>query len=177
MPILIAAMTNNIKVWQMPVVFCLWSSLLEAFVKAKFFHTNWLSHKLSNKYLGPFEILAQAGSHSCILQLPDTFHGVHPVFHVSMLKPATLNEIPNCIQSPPPPIDVQGKIEYEISEVVDSKVDRHWSCKLLYLVHWLADSLTFQALTALKVNHQVVPPYRSVTGYLNFIKPDYYSIE
>ena len=95
----------------------------QAFVKAKFFRTNRPSHKLSDKYLGPFEILAKAGSHSYTLQLPDTFRGVHPVFHVSMLEPATLNKIPNRVQSPPPPVEAQGDLEYEISEVVDSKMD------------------------------------------------------
>ena len=39
----------------------------QAFVKAKFFRTNRPSHKLSDKYLGPFEILAKAGSHSYTL--------------------------------------------------------------------------------------------------------------
>ena len=54
-----------------------------------------------------------------------------------MLEPATLNEIPNHVQSPPPPVEVQGDLEYEISEVVDSKIDHRRSCKLLYLVCWL----------------------------------------
>ena len=54
-----------------------------------------------------------------------------------MLEPAVPNEIPNRVQSPPPPVDVQGKLEHEISEVLDSKIDRHRSCKLLYLVCWL----------------------------------------
>ena len=36
----------------------------QAFVKAKFFHTTWPSKKLSDKFLGPFEILAQHDSHS-----------------------------------------------------------------------------------------------------------------
>ena len=54
-----------------------------------------------------------------------------------MLEPATPNEIPNHVQSLPPPVEVQGDLEYEISEVVDSKIDRRRSCKLLYLVRWL----------------------------------------
>ena len=109
----------------------------QAFVKAKFFRSTRPSHKLAEKYLGPFEILAKAGSHSYTLRLPDTIRGVHPVFHVSMLEPAVPNEIPNRVQSPPPPVDVQGELEYEISEVLDSKIDRRRSCKLLYLVRWL----------------------------------------
>ena len=109
----------------------------QAFVKAKFFHTTQPSKKLSKKFLGPFEILAKAGSHSYTLCLPDTICGVHPIFHVSMLEPAVPNEIPNRVQSPPPPVDVQGELEYEISKVLDSKIDHRRSCKLLYLVRWL----------------------------------------
>ena len=64
-------------------------------------------------------------------------HAVHPVFHVSMLEPATLNLILNRIQSPPPPVEINGEPEYEISEILDSKVDKHHRhCNILYLVRW-----------------------------------------
>ena len=56
------------------------------------------------------------------------------MFHVSMLEPATLNAIPDRVQPPPPPIFVDGEPEYEITEVLDSKMD-NWR-KLLYLVRW-----------------------------------------
>ena len=128
----------------------------QAFVKAKFFWTTRPSHKLSEKFLGPFEILAKAGTHSFTLQLPETIRGVHPVFHVSMLEPTTPNEILNHIQSPPPPINVQGDLEYEISEVLDSKIDRRRSCKLLYLVRWLGYENTdeeFSWLPATELDH------------------------
>ena len=75
----------------------------QAFVKAKYFRTTRPSHKLAEKFLGPFEILAKASSHAYTLRLPDTIRGVHPVFHVCMLEPAVPNEIPNRVQSPPPP--------------------------------------------------------------------------
>ena len=39
----------------------------QAFIKAKFFRTTRPSHKLSNKFLGPFEILVKAGTHSFTL--------------------------------------------------------------------------------------------------------------
>ena len=63
----------------------------------------------------------KARTHSFTLQLPDTFRGVHPVFHVSMLEPAFLNEILNHVQSLPQPDDIEGELEYEISEIIDSK--------------------------------------------------------
>ena len=54
-----------------------------------------------------------------------------------MLEPAVSNEILNRVQSPPPPVNVQGKLEYEIAEILDFKIDHQHCCKLLYLVHWL----------------------------------------
>src|ERR1700746_3257007 len=64
---------------------------------------------------------------------------MHPVFHVSQLKPAIPYTIPNHVQPLPPPIEIEGKPEYEIAEILDSKIDQcHRNCKLLYLVHWLS---------------------------------------
>jgi len=50
-------------------------------------------------------------------------HAVHPVFHVSQLKPATLNTILNWSQPPPPPIEVDGEPEFKMTEILDSKFD------------------------------------------------------
>ena len=64
-------------------------------------------------------------------------HAVHPVFHVSQLEPATPNVIPNRVQPPPLPIEVNGEPEYEITEILDSKLNRRrHQCPLLYLVRW-----------------------------------------
>jgi hypothetical protein len=54
-----------------------------------------------------------------------------------MLEPTIPNKIPNRTQSPPPLIKVQGELKYEISEILDSKINRCCACKLLYLVWWL----------------------------------------
>jgi len=58
-----------------------------------------------------------------MLRLPDSMHAVHAVFHISQLKPATPNTIPDRIQPPLPPVEVDGELEFEISEILDSKVD------------------------------------------------------
>jgi hypothetical protein len=92
---------------------------------------------LSNKYLSPFKIIAQAGTYSFILWLPNHMHSVNPVSHVSQLEQATLNTIPNQAQDPPPPVIIEDESEFEILEVVDSKIDKRChACKLLYLVCW-----------------------------------------
>ena len=94
------------------------------FVKAKYFHSTRPSQKLSEKNLGLFEIIAWPGSHSCMLQLPQGMKAVHLVFHVSQLEPTTPNTIPNCVQPPPLPVEIEGKPEYEIAEILDLKINR-----------------------------------------------------
>jgi len=61
----------------------------------------------------------------------------HLVFHVSMLEPATPNTFQQCSESPPAPVIINGEPEYEISKIVDSKIDYWRACKLLYKVIWL----------------------------------------
>jgi len=61
------------------------------FVKSQYFQTMRPSKKLSEKYLGPYKIIAQPSLQSFTLCLPDTMRAVHLVFHVSMLKPSTPN--------------------------------------------------------------------------------------
>ena len=97
----------------------------QVFVKAKYFHSTRPSKKLSEKNLGLYPIIAQVGSLSFMIHLPDSMCAVHPVFHVSQLEPATPNVIPNCVQPPPLPIEVDGEPEYEITKILNSKLNHH----------------------------------------------------
>jgi len=109
----------------------------KVFVKAQFFWTIWPSKKLSEKYLGPYEIIAQPGTLSFTLHLPKSIHSVHSVFHVSILEPATSNTFSKRIQLAPAPVIIDREPEYEISRIVDSKINHQRACKLLYKVIWL----------------------------------------
>ncbi|XP_070027769.1 uncharacterized protein [Nicotiana sylvestris] len=42
--------------------------------------------KLSPQSIGPLKVLRRIGKVACELVLPPSFSGVHPVFHVSMLR-------------------------------------------------------------------------------------------
>jgi len=62
---------------------------------------------------------------------------VHPVFHISMLEPATLNTFQQRSEPPPAPVIINEEPEYKISKIVDSKINCQRACKLLYKVIWL----------------------------------------
>src|SRR6202041_1324556 len=138
----------------------------QVFVKATYFRTTRPSKKLLEKNLGPFEIIAQVGPASFTLRLPEHMKAVHPVFHVSQLELSTPNTIPNRIQPPPPPVEVDDDIEYEIAEILDSKLDQRRKCKLLYLVRWAGYEGTDQEmdwLVATELTHasQLVADFHS----------------
>src|SRR5258705_608036 len=98
----------------------------QVYVKAKYFCTTRPSKKLSKKNLGPYEVIAIPRSHSFTLHLLDHFRSVHPVFHISQLEPAQPDPFPQCAEPPPPPVEIDGDIEYEVSEILDSKMDRRF---------------------------------------------------
>jgi hypothetical protein len=109
----------------------------KVFLNSKNVKTTRPAKKLAEKNLGPYEIIDQPGTLSFTLRLPKSMRALHPVFHVSQLEPAPSNTIPNRVQPPPPPVEIDGESEYEISEILDSKIDnRRRQCKLLYLVRW-----------------------------------------
>ena len=108
----------------------------KVFIKSDKIHTTRPSKKFTEKFLGPFELLAQVGSVSFTLHLPNSMCGIHPVFHVSMLEPSAPNEFLNRIETPPSPVIIDGEMEFKISEVLNSKINRRRKCRLQYLVKW-----------------------------------------
>ena len=93
------------------------------------------SPKLDHRRLGPFKILECIGESKLVfkLDLPHTMR-IHPVFHGSLLTLYRPNTIPGRIQPPAPPVTVDGHEEYEVHEILDSKIERG---KLRYLVDWV----------------------------------------
>lgn len=62
---------------------------------------------------------------------------IHPVFHVSQLEPSVPNSIPNHTQPPPPPIEVNGEENFEVSQILDSKLDKCFKrSPLRYYIRW-----------------------------------------
>ena len=83
--------------------------------------------------MGPFHVLEVIGDGKLAykLELPAPMRRVHPVFHVSLLEPYRENVLPGRVQAPPPPVEVEGELEYEVAGILDSKIVRG---SLKYLV-------------------------------------------
>ena len=101
----------------------------QVYVKAKYKTIGEEPQALSNNSPSQFTIL---------YSLSSRFYACSwPVFHVSQLELAIPNTILNWTHPSPPPVEVDGKPEFEISEILDSKIDHQCkTCKLLYLVWW-----------------------------------------
>ncbi|SOV04067.1 uncharacterized protein UDID_19529 [Ustilago sp. UG-2017a] len=92
--------------------------------------------KLDYRHLGPFSVSEVISSHAYHLQLPPSMK-IHNVFHVDCLEPYVANTIPNRVQPPPPPVEVESDMEYEVKQILDSKVDHRYRDPLFYLVRWV----------------------------------------
>jgi len=90
------------------------------------------SKKLDYKRIGPFKILAKIGTSAYKLALPPSM-AIHNTFHISRLEAYQDNRIPSQIKDPPPPIQIEGEDEYELDEIIDSRL--HYN-KLQYRAKW-----------------------------------------
>ena len=77
--------------------------------------------KLENRRAGPYPVRRVISTYAVELVLPEDIR-VHPVFHVNLLEP-TATDPPHAghIQPPPPPIKVDGEVEWEVNAIVDSR--------------------------------------------------------
>jgi len=105
------------------------------YVLVKFIKTTRPSKQLSERYLGPFFMTERVGSHLYLVKLPEHLRAIYPVFHISQLKPAPSNNIPNRSNPPLSPIELDGNLEFSVAQILDSKWDRQRINPLLYYVH------------------------------------------
>ncbi|MBW0470410.1 hypothetical protein O181_010125 [Austropuccinia psidii MF-1] len=59
----------------------------KVWLASKNINTKIPTKKLSERWLGPFEVLKKIGSHAYHLKLPQQWKSFHPIFHVSLLEP------------------------------------------------------------------------------------------
>ena len=94
------------------------------------------SKKLSHRHLGPFTIERKVVNNTYCLYLPQSMKQFHPVFNVVKLTMAPPDPIIGWHLPPhPPPLPeiVDGKEEWVVEEILDSKMMNQ---KLQYLIKW-----------------------------------------
>lgn len=90
------------------------------------------SRKLGPKFIGPFPIKRIINPVAMELALPKTYR-IHPVFHVSLLKPVMDSTFPERGELPPPPVRVDGENEFEVESILNC---RKKGRQLQYLIQW-----------------------------------------
>ena len=109
----------------------------EVWLHRRFINTTRPSNKLDHKRLGTFKIIDRIGTHAYRLALPPTMK-IHPVFHASLLEPVATNPLPGQRIPPNPPMEVDGELEWEVQEILDSRVHGRGQTKYTqYLVRWV----------------------------------------
>jgi len=88
--------------------------------------------KLDYKKIGRFKILAKIGTSAYKLDLPTSMR-IHNTFHISLLELYNDNKLPSQRSEPPPSIIIEGEPEYELEEIVDSRL--HYN-KHQYRAKW-----------------------------------------
>src|SRR3954470_10517443 len=79
------------------------------------------SKKLQHRFIGPYPIISKVSPVAYKLALPPDLH-IHPVFHVSLLRPYLA---PDTVAhrsppiEPPPAISVDDHLEYEVEYILD----------------------------------------------------------
>ncbi|TKA81632.1 hypothetical protein B0A49_01266, partial [Cryomyces minteri] len=101
-------------------------------------HTERPSKKLDWKATGPHTVQAVISPYAYELDLPSSMKDLHPVFHTSLLRPATDDRLPGQVNAVPPPVVVNGEEEWEVDEIHDSRMIHR---QLQYLVKWTGDNV------------------------------------
>ncbi len=78
------------------------------------------NQKLGARHIGQFPITKRIGEVAYELSLPETMRHVHPVFHVSLLKPYISRPAAFSNPHPIPPLPeiVDDHIEYKVNRIL-----------------------------------------------------------
>jgi hypothetical protein len=92
------------------------------------------SKKFTHHFLGPYKVTCKVGRGTYQLELPQSMSCLHPVFSVVKLMLAPEDPIVGreC-ELPPEPVLVDDHQEYEVNEILDSRL---FQWKLQFLVSW-----------------------------------------
>ncbi len=115
------------------------------------------SRKLAARWIGPYTVLQQIGPVAYKLELPEELSALHPVFHISLLKPVHGEVEPRA-----PVFRVDTDVtEYEVDRVIAKRKYRN---SYEYLVMWkgyAAHEATWESLANLSNTMEKVKEFES----------------
>ncbi|CCG84601.2 protein of unknown function [Taphrina deformans PYCC 5710] len=104
----------------------------EVWLNRRYIDTVRPSRKLDHSRLGPFKIIESVNDRAFKLDLPATMR-IHNVFHPCLLDLCVPSDIPGRQKKPPPPVEVDNHVEYEVQDILRSRTRRN---QVQYLVKW-----------------------------------------
>jgi len=141
----------------------------QVWLDAQHIRTTRPTRKVDWKRLGPCTVVRQISPYADALEFPTSI-GIHRVQPVSLLDPIVNDALRAQRVDPPPLVEVDGKEQYQVSSVEDSRMYRN---QLQYHIWWTGyDSLTWEpaklvdGLQTVGVCHQ---PYSGKQGPLGVL--------
>ena len=104
----------------------------QVWLDARHLWTSRPTRKLDWKRLGPYRVLCRIFPYSYELEFPASIQ-IHRVQPVSLLDPVVDDPVAGQRIEPPPPVEVDGEEEYQVSSVENSSMCRS---QLQYLIRW-----------------------------------------
>ena len=128
------------------------------------------SRKLKPRWVGPFMVTKLVSDVSVKLDLPATIR-LHPVVHVSQIKPYVVDPRWQERNKPPPPlIDDDGQVSYIVERILHHRKIYRGKNKQLsykYLVQWAGYPLwesTWEPESSFDSNSEFLPAYKAAHG-------------
>lgn len=122
-------------------------------LSTKFLSLSTGVRKLSDRFVGPFQVIQRMGSVAYRLALPATSQ-LHPVFHVPLLRPLYGN-----VQTQPLPDILDHHLEYEVQEILQHRLRRRQHQFWVYWRGFPLHDATWEPLSHLAHAHDVIADY------------------
>ncbi|CAM4667952.1 unnamed protein product [Leuciscus chuanchicus] len=123
-----------------------------------------VSNKLAPKFIGPFTVTKIISTVAVRLKLPPAYRRIHPMFHVSKIKPVFRSAI-----NPPVPVRlVDGEPTYSVNRFLDS---RRRGRGVQYLVDWEGNGTEERSWVPTRdiLDHSLIDDYnRQIIGATGF---------